>query len=165
MGTNATLFLISSCAGALSMGVTMTQSQTEESYFAGDTYRGALAQLYAKLIMKFTGIKRLNEFLPADKFCGKSYPATIMTDDCDALRNALRRVWPKSKLLLCHFHVMQAVWRWLWSAEKKGGKKDWKTLIILFRAILYSPTDEEANTNYAKFKRSSIAKKYPDFLT
>ncbi|KAF0717562.1 SWIM-type domain-containing protein [Aphis craccivora] len=28
--------------------------------------------------------------------------------------NALKAVWPSSKFLLCIFHVLQAVWRWLW---------------------------------------------------
>ena len=36
-----------------------------------------------------------------------------MTDDCQAERNALSAVWPEARLLLCTFHVLQAVWRWL----------------------------------------------------
>ena len=30
-----------------------------------------------------------------------------MTDDCQAERNALRRIWPELIALLCHFHILQ----------------------------------------------------------
>ena len=40
-------------------------------------------------------------------------PSVVMTDNCDELRDALHAVWPKSTLLLCIFHLMQQVWRWL----------------------------------------------------
>lgn len=38
-----------------------------------------------------------------------------MTDDSSAEKNALKSVWPESMQLLCHFHVAQAEWRWLFS--------------------------------------------------
>ena len=46
-------------------------------------------------------------------------PKVIMTDNCDELKDALHAVWPNSRLLLCIFHLMQQVWRWLF--DKKHG--------------------------------------------
>jgi len=36
-----------------------------------------------------------------------------MTDDSAAEREAVLKTWPETQLLLCQFHVNQAVWRWL----------------------------------------------------
>ena len=47
-----------------------------------------------------------------------------MTDDCRAERSALKNVWPESTLLLCQFHILQALWRWLQSdSETKSAKQ------------------------------------------
>jgi hypothetical protein len=40
-------------------------------------------------------------------------PVLFMTDDADAEINALRAVWPDAELLLCVWHVLNAVWRWM----------------------------------------------------
>ena len=43
-------------------------------------------------------------------------PKLALTDDANAERNALKHTWPSMILLLCLFHVLQAVWGWLWKA-------------------------------------------------
>ena len=40
-------------------------------------------------------------------FYGNGYPQIIMTDDDAAERNALQKVFPHTKLLLCLFHFLQ----------------------------------------------------------
>lgn len=52
----------------------------------------------------------------------KAFPAIFMTNDCAANRNALSKIFPQSKLLLCTFHVPQAVWRWLWDSLRNIDK-------------------------------------------
>ena len=44
---------------------------------------------------------------------GKSGPSIFFTDNSDELRDSLHVNWPDANLLLCQFHVLQQVWRWL----------------------------------------------------
>ncbi|KAF0771860.1 SWIM-type domain-containing protein [Aphis craccivora] len=46
-------------------------------------------------------------------FDGKGFPTIFLTDNSDA-EIALNAVWPNSKSLLCIFHILQDLWRWLW---------------------------------------------------
>ena len=50
--------------------------------------------------------------LDANSFSGNATdgPDVIMTDNCDEFRDAFHAVWPKCKLMLCIFHMMQQVW-------------------------------------------------------
>lgn len=40
-----------------------------------------------------------------------------MTDNSRPEKDVLHDVWPSAKQLLCIFHVLQAEWRWLTSAQ------------------------------------------------
>ena len=53
----------------------------------------------------------LKASLPDGAFFGNGHvgPSVIMTDNCSELREALSKVWPKSILLLCIFHLLQQV--------------------------------------------------------
>ena len=42
-------------------------------------------------------------------FYGSAQPECFMTDDCDAEKAAIQSVFPKSKRLLCQFHVLQVI--------------------------------------------------------
>ena len=66
-----------------------------------------------------------------------------MTDDCDAERLALSKVWSEAVLLLCVFHVLQAMWNWLWAAKNKIEHNDRQFLLVLFRNVLYAETEVE----------------------
>ena len=58
-----------------------------------------------------------------------------MTDDASAEKTALRLVWPESIQLLCHFHVAQAEWRWLFSHPQEIHKDERPRLMKLFQAV------------------------------
>ena len=63
------------------------------------------------------GLKLLKSILPANAFYGGGADAGLrifMTDDCDGERKSLASVWAASILLLCVFHILQAMWSWLW---------------------------------------------------
>ena len=60
-----------------------------------------------------SAFQRFRDLLPEAAFGAKGFPQVIMTDDCESLRQALEIVFPEAILLLCIFHVLQAVWRWL----------------------------------------------------
>ena len=66
---------------------------------------------------ELTLIKALNmlhDIFPERAFYGNAGPSVIMTDNCDELRNALKKSFPNSCLLLSIFHMQQQVWRWLY---------------------------------------------------
>ena len=51
------------------------------------------------------------ELLSPDSFNGRGVrgPCIIMTDDCDAERNSIRTAFSDTLVLLCTFHVLQAM--------------------------------------------------------
>ena len=54
----------------------------------------------------------------------KTRPQIFMTDDDSGQRGALSDIWKESILLLCTFHFLQAVWRWLFNANNNINKED-----------------------------------------
>ena len=108
-------------AGGVPLGFVVTSSESEKT-----------------LIQAFTAFKRI---LPDDSFGkrGKDIgPAIFMTDDADAEINALRKVWPDAILLLCVWHVLNAVWRWIWQGDHQVKKDDRPYLLKKFRSLLYA---------------------------
>ena len=51
----------------------------------------------------------MSEILGEEAFNKKGAPNTFMTDNDDAIRNALATVWPTARRLLCTFHISQQV--------------------------------------------------------
>ena len=86
-------------AGALPLGVAITSEEQMET-----------------LTVAFSLLKSI---FPDDSFFVKKMPDVIMTDTCSELREALSEVFPTSNLLLCSFHILEQVWRWLF--DKKHG--------------------------------------------
>ena len=92
------------------------------------------------------GLDILKTVLPPGAFYGRGReigPQVFMTDDCLAERNALSSAWPNSVLLLCIFHVLQAVWTWLWDGQHNIAAADRPLLINIFRQVLYAETEGE----------------------
>lgn len=87
-------------------------------------------------------------------------PSVIMTDNSDAERNALQHVFPTARLLLCTFHVCQALWRWLWDKNHNIEKEDRKAIMQLFQNVLYSDTVDTASKMYEELL-CSVKKNYP----
>lgn len=50
-------------------------------------------------------------------------------------KKALKSVWPESVQLLCHFHVAQAEWRWLFSHTEEVKKDERPRLMKLFQDV------------------------------
>ena len=59
-----------------------------------------------------------------------------MTDDSDSEQIALSAAWPDLV-----FHLLQALWQWLWSGSHKIEKTDRAPLLQLFRKVVYSDTE------------------------
>ncbi|CAG8842210.1 21837_t:CDS:2, partial [Gigaspora margarita] len=77
-------------------------------------------------------LNRLKRILPITAFNNRGPiigPEVIMTDNCKAERIALHNTWNKATLLLCVFHFLQAMWRWLRDG-KNGVNMDDRVIII-----------------------------------
>ena len=86
-----------------------------------------------------------------------------MTDDCDAEKLALGHAWPGAVLLLCVFHVLKALWTWIWEAKHKIEHKDRQILLILFRNVLYTETETELSEKLEEIYADATVNKYPQF--
>ena len=109
----------------------------------------------------------LKSVLPDKAFYGRGVdkgPQCIMTDDCDAERLSLAQAWPDAVLLLCVFHVLQAMWTWLWDSKHKIEHKDKQILLILFRNVLYAETDSELSDKLEDLYADDTVNKYPQFF-
>ncbi|XP_030838984.1 uncharacterized protein LOC756446 isoform X2 [Strongylocentrotus purpuratus] len=146
-GSKVFLFLTHSSSGGLPLGVVITQNEKE----------GTLEKAF----------QQLQTLLPADAFGGRGErgPSVFITDDCLAERKALNAVFPNSVLLLCTFHVLQAVWRWLWDS-KHGIKKDHRqSLFALVKAILYADDFSGVESAYDRAQNHPDVRRYPGFAT
>jgi transposase-like protein len=87
-----------------------------------------------------------------------------MTDDSDAERAALSSTFPSSTLILCQFHVQQAMWRWLWDSNHHVAKEERRLLMQLFKKIVNAGSVEEYEESVEKLRHDKIAKRYGGFM-
>lgn len=121
--TCVTFMFVVTKAGAVPLATVLHNAQTESNYTMG-----------------FLAVKNALE-----NECNKILnPKVIMTDDSAAERRSLGTVFPDARLLLCVFHVCQAMWRWIWKNEHKIQNEHRKHIMNSFRRVLYAPSQEEA---------------------
>ena len=112
------IFCTHSVADALPIGIVITSDEQMET-----------------LTEAFTMWKSL---FPNNSFFGKGRPDVIMTDNCSELREALYEVFPESTLLLCIFHILQQLWRWLFDKKHGVSANDRLEIMRSFRALVHS---------------------------
>ncbi|XP_031169028.1 uncharacterized protein LOC116059903 isoform X2 [Sander lucioperca] len=136
------LFLTPSAAGGLPLGVLITTSESAATLTAG--------------------ISLLKRLLPPAAFFGRGDhgPQAFMTDDCSALRQALAAVYPGASLMLSTFHLLQAMWRWLWNSHNGIKKEERPQLLNGFRGLVYARTAEELSAAYATLSADPLASKH-----
>ena len=140
-------FITVSPAGGLPLGMCFTSNETEDT-----------------LVDAFS---LLRDVIPDTGFYGKGRlegPTIFLTDDCDSEMNALKKVWPKSIHLLCVWHVMNAVWRWLWQGSHKIEKQDRPALLKLFRNLVYTRTQDEFDVELENLLKDETCSKYPNYI-
>eukprot|EP00057_Strongylocentrotus_purpuratus_P017444 XP_011671918.1 PREDICTED: uncharacterized protein LOC105441952 [Strongylocentrotus purpuratus] len=141
------LLLTHSVAGGLPVGCLITTSEAKE------TISSAL-QLY-------------KEMLPSDAFYGRGQrgPAVFMTDDCEAEQQSLKATFPEATCLLCIFHVLQAMWRYLWDAKHTIKREDRPHLLGIVKDVMYTSSEGELEESYAALCGDKVASRYNNFLT
>ena len=82
-----------------------------------------------------TAFKTYQEMLPVNAFFGKGSigPDVMLTDNSSELRDALSNVWPSTTLLLCTFHLLQQVWRWLFDSNHHIHRSDRPAILSRFK--------------------------------
>lgn len=139
------MFVTPTAAGGMPLAFGITPSESEES----------LTKLF-KLVQKC---------LPSHAFYGRGPqvgPAVFLIDGSVPEQKALQHVWD-SEILLCSFHVLQAVWRWLCSKENGICEEDRQPLFRAYRCILYAVTFEECAEKKNHMQEMELWKKYPKF--
>ena len=143
-GLNLRVFLVCthSVAGALPLGILILNDERTSTLVQGFTF--------------------LKSFMGENAFYGHKDlgPVVIMTDNCSELRDALKIVWTESRLLLCIFHLMQQIWRWLY--EKKNGiHMDHRPEVLaLMKAIVYADTEEDMLEKTDEMLQHSLLERY-----
>ena len=141
-----TKFMTCSPAGGLPLGFVVTSSESEK--------------------VLTTAFKALKLLLPNDAFYNRQSagPVLFMTDDANAEVNALRHVWPEATFLLCVWHVLTAVWRWLWDAKHQIRKDDRASLFKMFRAVLYAETEDDYENKKELLLNDEVCVSYPSYI-
>ena len=77
-------------------------------------------------------------------------PHIFLTDNNNEERSSLHTVLPSAVLLLCLFHVMEAIWHWLY--DKKNGIREnhRQEIIKLVKEIVHAETEEDTEDKYAE---------------
>lgn len=91
--TVVTFFFGSSKIGGIPMGVVLHTGQSQNNYTSA--------------------FELLKKLIRPNGFYERGEPNVIMTDDSIAERKALKACFPKSTLLLCTFHILQAKFKFV----------------------------------------------------
>ena len=101
------------------------------------------------------------DVLPEKAFyCSQDGPAIFMTDNCEELRKSLHNTWPNATLLLCIFHILQQVWRWLYEKPHGISKEDRVEIMKLFRNLVYASDVEGYERSLENLFDSPKTQKY-----
>ena len=140
------LLLTHSPVGGLPLGVMITTSESEST-------------------IKY-GLELLKSVYPEGAFFGRGQqgPIIFMTDDAEPERMALHSVYPSSCLLLCTFHVLQALWRWLWDQKHQIAKEDRQSLFYKVKSMMYAETVHQLQAIFDEVGECALCRKYPQFL-
>ncbi|KAK3923999.1 putative periplasmic serine endoprotease DegP-like [Frankliniella fusca] len=103
------------------------------------------------------------EVLPENAFYGRGSlgPKIIISDASTSERNSVSDCWPMATLLLCLFHVLQAMWRYVWDSHNGVEFKDKAYVYHFFREIVYAPTVEEFKNAYEEALQDRRLLLYP----
>lgn len=136
-----------SVAGALPCGILITSDEKESTL---------------KL-----GFLLLKSSLPENAFHGRGPdvgPEVILTDNCKEERKALNTVWPSSTLLLCIFHILQQLWRWLHDKSHSISQADRPYILSLFKQALYSESGEIFEDFYSELLNDGRCNRYANLI-
>ena len=103
----------------------------------------------------------LKTIVPDDSFynCSSRY-SVIMTDNHDKLHQGLSYNWPDATLVLCTFHILQQVWRWLYESCHRKARNDRIMIMKLSLKLVYSKDMKDYVSAYTVLFEPNITNKY-----
>jgi hypothetical protein len=119
-----TFVMAVTCVGALPIGVIIAGEKTQRAYTKG-----------------FTLLRELTEDIDASSAWN---PSVGMPDNDCAIRGGLQSAFPRLRLLLCVFHVLQQVWRHLVSRSSGIDAQNRVSVMQAFRAYLHANVSDFA---------------------
>ena len=117
---------------------------------------------YAPVSNDLRGVRMSSTFDIEKNDQGQLFGPLIFMSDCDnVLKNAWAEVFPRSKQMLCHWHMMRCVWRHLFIATR-----DQAALVEQcepFRSALFSQTKQLFDTHWVRMHDRCKALGLKDF--
>ncbi|XP_055924542.1 uncharacterized protein LOC129956633 [Argiope bruennichi] len=110
------------------------------------------------------GVKLLCECFPEKCCLLQNGPLIVMTNDDLKEREVLSKIWLNSTYLLCQFHVLKAVWRWLMNSENKVLKEHRQELYFSFKSLMYAETEMQLKELLQNMLENSTVRKYDKFI-
>ncbi|PIK36987.1 hypothetical protein BSL78_26177 [Apostichopus japonicus] len=106
------------------------------------------------------------EIIPDDAFYGNGAkgPLVFLTDDSESERQSLHTAFPEATLILCVFHLLQAMWRYLWEAKNAVRKDHRPHLLFLVKTMTYAKTGAYLDTAFETLVADDITKSYPNYI-
>lgn len=91
-----------------------------------------------------------------------SLPIPVL--DSHPYRQALHGAFPEATLVLCVFHILQAMWRWLWSSANGVPKQHRAHLLKSFRGLVYASTPTALMEGYTRLMEDHIASQHQKYV-
>lgn len=117
-----TFVMAGTCVGALPIGLIIAGEKTELAYGKG-----------------FSLLRDLTADIES---VSKWEPSIAMTDNDSAIRNGLKQAFPHVRSLLCLFHILQQVWRYLFSKQSEMSKDSRVPVMKAFKKCVYATEAE-----------------------
>lgn len=142
------LMLAPSVAGALPIGVLITSSESQPCI-------SKALQIYKKII-------------PENSFAGRGSevgPKIGMSDQSGSERGALGIEFPFITLLLCIFHVLQAMWKYLWLKAHKVLDSERTYIFGMFKECVYASKEADFEASFSKMLDDPVVSKNSTLTT
>ena len=92
-------------------------------------------------------------------------PMVVMTDNRCDLQEVFSRFWPCTTLLLCTFHMMQQVWRWLFERFHGINHDDKHKIMVLFKKVVYCTGKSGMEDLFEEMLNSEEVTKYNNLIS
>ena len=136
-----------SVVGALPLGILITSDEKTETLITALDYYKTSLPVYA--------------FFSRGPIKG---PKVFMTDNCSELHDALKDAWPDATNVLCIFHILQQVWRWLHDKTNDVRNEDRPFLLAAFKKVLYADSEATMESNFEELLVDNTVSKYKRFV-
>lgn len=132
-GNKVYILMTCSQSGGLPLGIIITSSEDEHCLTKG--------------------FEMLQDMLDSTTFhYSPKGPNIFITDDNIIQHTTIETKWTNSKCLLCPFHVLQSLWKWLVNAKNGIVRENRKDFFKKFKSLMYTTTVDNFEDEYVKLR-------------